>query len=409
MRYYLSYFIIFLLILASCKKHSRESTIADGLWLGELEAMDGYHLPFNFRLIRSENDSIHMEIYNADETIKVDEITIKQDSIIIHPPVFEGYFAGIFTEKSINGRFIKEELNRSVPFSAHYGQKERFKTGDKANVNVSGNWETVFSDGTDDRYVAKGVFEQKGKKVTGTFETATGDYRFLEGVVTGDSLKLSAFDGSHAFLFVAKATDSLLDGMFYSGNHFKEPFQAKRNDAFELPDADSLTFLKPGYDSFNFTFPNALGEQISLKDEQFKDKVVLLQIMGTWCPNCLDETKFYVDYIKKNRPDDVAMVALAFEYAKTEASAFKSINRLVERVDVPYPILLAQYGTTNKTEAQKKLPMLNHVLSYPTTIYLDKKGAVRKIHTGFNGPATGDKFVEFKSEFETFVQQLREE
>ena len=53
--------------------------------------------------------------------------------------------------------------------------------------------------------------------------------------------------------------------------------------------------------------------------------------------------------------------------------------------------------------------MLNHVLSYPTSIFIDKKGRVRKIHTGFNGPATGDKYTEFKAEFESFVSELLSE
>jgi len=50
--------------------------------------------------------------------------------------------------------------------------------------------------------------------------------------------------------------------------------------------------------------------------------------------------------------------------------------------------------------------MLNKVVSYPTTIFIDKKGKVRKIHTGFNGPATGDKYIAFKEDFESFVEML---
>ncbi len=76
---------------------------------------------------------------------------------------------------------------------------------------------------------------------------------------------------------------------------------------------------------------------------------------------------------------------------------------------MPYPILLAQYGTSNKQKANEKLPMLNHILSYPTTIYIDKAGEVRKIHTGFNGPATGEKFVEFKEEFNKTIKALTSE
>jgi len=42
-------------------------------------------------------------------------------------------------------------------------------------------------------------------------------------------------------------------------------------------------------------------------------------------------------------------------------------------------------------------------------LIIDKKGKVRKIHTGFNGPATGDKYTEFKQEFEGFVSELLSE
>jgi len=99
-------------------------------------------------------------------------------------------------------------------------------------------------------------------------------------------------------------------------------------------------------------------------------------------------------------------VGLAFEYAKTEEKAFQAIKRLQEDAGVNYPILLAQYGTSSKLKANEKLPMLNHVLSYPTTIFIDKEREVRKIHTGFNGPATGEKYHQFTQEFESFIEEL---
>ena len=210
-------------------------------------------------------------------------------------------------------------------------------------------------------------------------------------------------------MFTAKVTDSSMNGVFYSGNHFKESFIAKRNEAFELTSSDSLTFIKEGYDKLTFSFPDSDGNMISLDDERYKDKVVIAQIMGTWCPNCLDETKYYVNYLKENPDIDVEFIALAFEYAKTEEGAFKSMKRMKDRIGVQYPMVLAQFGSSDKKLAQEKLPMLNHVLSYPTSIFIDKKGNVRKIHTGFNGPATGEKFIEFKKEFESFVKELLSE
>ena len=200
-----------------------------------------------------------------------------------------------------------------------------------------------------------------------------------------------------------------MQGVFYSGNHYKATFIAKRNADYKLPHEDTLTFLKEGYDTIAFSFPDAEGNMVSLEDERFNNKVVIIQIMGTWCPNCLDESKYYAQFYKDNKAKDFEIVALAFEYAKTEEFAFKGISRLKEKLDIQYPILLAQVGSSSKTKAQEKLPMLNHVLSYPTTIFIDKKGKVRKIHTGFNGPATGEKYISFQKEFEDFVKLLLNE
>ncbi len=386
---------------------NRPKALAEGVWRAELQVTETEVLPFNFEV--TSRDAL--KIFNADEAIMVTDINYSNDTIVFKAPVFEGYIEAVLKNGTLKGNFIKESLDRVVPFTARFGEETRFELQNQtANADVSGNWETVFSPNNEaDRYIAKGIFRQEGQSVTGTFRTTTGDYRYLEGVMDGDTMKLSTFDGAHAFLFTAKVTDSTMNGMFYSGNHWEEPFVAKRNASYELPDANDLTFLNEGYDTLEFTFPDAEGNQVSLSDDRFKNKVVVVQIMGTWCPNCLDESKYYSEFYDTNAEKDIEFVALAFEYAKTEEKAFQSIKRLKDGIGIQYPILLAQYGTSSKTEAQEKLPMLNHVLSYPTSIFIDKKGKVRKIHTGFNGPATGEKFVEFQEEFTTFISELLEE
>lgn len=400
--------VLLIVVIGSCKNPSIQ-TLNKGTWLAELIVQDNEVLPFNFSIKEDKNGALSIEIYNAAEVIQFGKVETKGDSIYIRSSVFEGYIAGTFSKNHITGSFIKESLDRVVPFNAVFGEEKRFRGGKAPKSNISGIWETEFSRNTEDFYMAKGIFVQEEDIVTGTFRTTTGDYRFLEGVMYGDSLKLSAFDGAHAFLFTAKVTDSTLNGVFYSGNHFKEPFGAVRNEVFELPDTDSLTFLKPGFDKLAFSFPDLEGKSVSLSDDRFKDKVVIVQVMGTWCPNCLDETKFLVNYLNNTKNDQLEVVALAFEYAKTKEKAIKSINRLKEAIVVPYPILLAQYGSSSKSKAADKLPMLNHVLSYPTTIFIDKKGQVRKIHTGFNGPATGEKYEVFKKEFDSFIKELTAE
>ena len=373
------------------------------MYLGQLTVNETERLPFNFEVTSTKS----LKIFNAEEVILVDDITYKNDSVYIKMPVFEGYIVAKLREDGMVGTFIHESFEIEMPFEATHNSTERFKITAPAVTKVSGNWEVVFSaDAAEDTYVAKGIFKQNDQIVTGTFQTPTGDYRYLDGVVNGNQLKLSTFDGSHSYLFTATVTDSTMNGTFYAGSTWSTSFEAKRNDLFELPDANALTFLKEGYDRLEFTFPETDSTMVSLNDPDFKNKVVVVQIMGTWCPNCLDETKYFSEYYNNNSDKELKFVALAFEYAKTEEKAFKAIENLKDRIGIEYPVLLAQYGTSDKLEAQKKLPMLNHVLSYPTSIFIDKTGKVRKIHTGFSGPATGQAYIDFKNEFEGFVEQL---
>ncbi len=393
-------------LLFSCNQEVSK-TLKVGIWRGELQVSDQDMLPFNFEVTSPHS----LKLYNADEVIFWDDITYRNDSVLIKMPAFDRhYILAQLTDSILNGVFVKENEERTVPFRAQFGIKERFDIIEQPKHNVSGKWETIFSQGIDDKeYEALGDFQQDGNKVTGTFLTPTGDYRFLEGILNGNHLKLSAFDGSHVFYFTATVSDSIMEGIRFNGNHFTEPFFAKRNDHFEMDDPETLTFLKEGYDKIEFSFPDTSGHMVSLSDPRFFNKVVIVQLMGSWCTNCLDETKYFSNYYREHKDRNIEFVALAFEYAKTEEGAFNSMKRLKNKIGIDYPILLAQYGTVNKTEAQKKLPMLNSIVSYPTTIFIDKKGKVRKIHAGFNGPATGEKYTAFKEEFEKFIDDLLEE
>ncbi|WOI23861.1 peroxiredoxin family protein [Nonlabens ulvanivorans] len=400
------YLLLFILV-AGCQSNVTKE-LKSGSWRLTLDLGNAKELPV---LIEVTEES-QIILINDKERIKVEDISIKGDSITFQPPIFEGIFKGVFVDEiTIKGDFIKPSLDRVVPFTMQYGDQHRFQVGTKEpTTNITGKWETVFSpDSDEDRYIALGIFNQYGQHVTGTFRTTTGDYRYLDGVIEGDQLKLSTFDGAHAFLFEATVTDSTLYGIFYSGNHWQEPFTAQLNNTYELPDAKELTFLKEGYEQLDFSFKDSDGTSISLSDSQFENKVVLVQLLGSWCPNCMEETQFYVDYLKTNPDTDVQIIGLAFEYARTEEKAFQSIERMKKQLEIPYPVLLAQYGNVDKKVAQEKLPMLNHVLSYPTTIYIDKNGKVRRIHTGFNGKATGDSYLKFKDDFYLYLDSLSAE
>tara|TARA_R110001632_G_scaffold29662_13_gene78625 strand:+ start:5292 stop:6506 length:1215 start_codon:yes stop_codon:yes gene_type:complete len=393
-------------VIISCTKENTKS-LENTYYRVFLEVLDNEELPFIIN-VTSKNS---LEIYNAEEVILVDEITYKNDSVFIQVPVFEGYIAAKITDTGFEGDFIIESYDRIVPVKGEKNNKNRFPIIDKQETsNIDGVWQAIFNkDSEEESYVSKGTFKQSGNRITGTFRTPTGDYRYLEGSIYGNKFQLSTFDGAHAFLFTGSIVNDSLSGIFYSGKHWKEPFEAKRNPTYELPSSNDVTFLKEGYDKFEFSFPDENGNLVSLEDKRFKNKVTIVQIMGSWCPNCLDESKYYTQYLKENPNTDVQFISLAFEISKTPELAFKRINRLKERIGIKYPIILAQYGSDDKLLANEKLPMLSHILSFPTSLYIDKKGTVRKIHTGFNGPATGQKYLDYKKEFEDFINILLKE
>jgi len=250
------FIIIFALlsILSSCKEEDN-TKLKTGMYRATLEVQDGKELPFNFKV---RNDEV-IEIYNAEEVIEVDEISYFNDSIRINFPIYEGYIVGKFSNGAIsNAKYIKESLDRVVPATITYDSSERFLDLQPTNQDISGVWEMVFTEEDGSKFIAKGIFKQEGNKMTGTIRTTTGDYRYLEGVVSANLMKYSVFDGAHAFLFTGKIanTGNAMKGEFYSGNHYRAIFKGKRNTDFELPHEDSLTFLNDNYDSLEFSFPD---------------------------------------------------------------------------------------------------------------------------------------------------------
>lgn len=362
-------------------------------------------LPFNAEIIQ-ESNRLQFYTVNGDERIRADEFEVRGDSLFIRLPIFNTALIGKLEAGNIKGNYFdySRKGDYQIPFSATKDSTSRFAIKGKPTQDVSGKWKVAFSPGSDNEYPALGVFEQKGNQAFGTFLTTTGDYRYLEGNVFGDSLFLSCFDGSHVFLFKAKVNDTRIEGDFWSGNHWQENWSGTRDENYELPNPNSLTFIKHGYSKLDFSFKNLNEETVSLTDKKFQDKVVIVQIMGSWCPNCMDETAYLVSLYNKFHQQGLEVVSLAFEKSDNVETNIHSLKRLKEHFDIPYEILIA--GKASKTEAAQKLPMLNHVLSFPTSIFIDREGNVRKIHTGFSGPGTGEYYREFVEETDQFVSEL---
>jgi peroxiredoxin len=406
------YLALFLSLSFAIQTYAQKtSPMKTGSWQGELQLNGTTRLPFYFEFKRAKEKTT-IEIMNGEERIVVDEITETADSINFRMPFFDSEFKCEVKPggKELEGEWINHSKkdNPSIPFRAYKGREY---SCDKSlpifNTLQSSKWEVTFSPNTPQSEKALGIFQFNAKehKVTGTFLTESGDYRYLSGYACTDWIYLSCFDGVHAYYFHWKIQgDGTLAGDFYSGSTGYEKWIAKPNNNFALHNPDSLTFLKKGYTGVDFKFKNTEGKEVSSKDEQFRNKVVVIQIMGSWCPNCMDEARYYSGIYPKYKDKGLVAVGLAFEKSTDPAVALPNVQRMKKRLNIPYDILLT--GKSGAAGASEALPGLNAVVAFPTTIYLDKKGRVRKIYTGFSGPGTGVYFDKYKEENERFLEKL---
>ena len=382
------------------------------LYKGTLVRDDGNEIVFSFELHKRIKQPV-VYIINGKERIKVDSVRMTADSIIIKMPLFESYFKAAMNKNIWTGVWFKETSKgtQQIPFTARPTATRFPLSNGAAKISITGRWEADFASDSGKAINAVAEFQQQGNTLKGSFLTTTGDYRYLSGIVTGKQLKLSTFDGSHAFLFTADITgkNKIINGKFYSGKTFVDQWTAERKSSAVVPPNASAMYLKPGETSLNFRFPDLDSNLISINDERFKNKVVVIQLMGSWCPNCMDETAFLSDYYKANKNRGVEVLGLAYEYSSNFARAKQGLLKFKYRLNVQYPLLFTGVTVSDEQRTEKTLPQVTPIKVFPSLIIIDKKGVVRKLDNGFYGPGTGIHYEQYKKEFNETINQLLSE
>jgi thiol-disulfide isomerase/thioredoxin len=145
---------------------------------------------------------------------------------------------------------------------------------------------------------------------------------------------------------------------------------------------------------------------VSLNDERFKNKVVVIQLMGSWCPNCMDETDFLSRYYNKNKGRGIEMVSLAYEYSTDFDRSVASLKKFQKRFNVQYPMLITGVTVRDTLRTQKTLPEVTEIKVFPSSIIVDKHGKIRYFETDFFGQGTGEHYREYVRKFEGTMKRL---
>ncbi len=390
---------------------------ASGTWRAWLDSPGG-ELPFGLEL-RQDAGTWNAVLVNGPERITIPSVEIAVGQVLLRMDHYDSHLAAKVARdgKSLTGTWEKRrsatETTR-MAFYASHGAQPRFPKLAPATESpqapadaFAGRWQVAFASDTDP---AVGVF-RVGKttgNLFGTFLTATGDYRYLAGQQRGDELALSCFDGAHAFLFRAtRQADGTLAGDFWSRDTWHDTWTAVRDDAASVPDPYAQTTWDQELGLAGMVFTDLEGRPRSLADPAFAGRARILQVFGSWCPNCHDETAFLAEFERRYRDRGLAVVGIAFELTGGFERDRRQLQRFEERYDVQYPLLIG--GVADKSLATQAFGALDRVRSYPTTIFLHADGRVRSIHSGFTGPGTGAAYDAVREEFTSLVEELLNE
>jgi thiol-disulfide isomerase/thioredoxin len=399
-----SYFSVALLMSVMLVGCSRVDEPTVGQYRAVLE-LPGGEAPFGLEIAR-EGNSFALILANGNERTRVSDVSIEKGELRAKFPGYENSMKATLHRNSLKGNvtLIKAGgVEQVIPFEAKLNENYRFyKKPVSDNADVAGRWAVTFTDSEGKASNAVAVFEQEHDRVTGTVMTPTGDHRFLEGQVHGDEVQLSTFAGGLAYLYKLKVVDGQLQGEYWQGLKGHEKVAAQRNPDAELVEIE--TTLKAPDQRLDFTFNDVDGHPVSLSDERFRGKVVVVTLGGTWCPNCHDEAAFLVPFYEQYRDKGFEIVALMFERHGEFDKAAAAVRGYQRDLNIKFPVLIA--GVADDEDPERKLPTLSGVYGYPTAIFLDRRGQVRKIHTGFTGPATGKHYDEYTTEFKALVDEL---
>lgn len=396
-------------MLSSCEGGSAKKSFKGLLQPGEYSLvfdMDTLSIPIQFHV--GENGG--WSIVNWTERIEVDSISWSDSTFSAKMPLFNTTLNGrVINDSTFSGSWTDHARQPlyEIPFLAKktdLPELPKGKNPDQLIYSVLFSPEIPLSH--DD---AIGMFYRYDTLLYGTFLTRSGDHRFLQGRYNeGDKeIMLSGFDGAHMFHYKAVVKGDSLIGKFYSGKHHSANWVGVMNPKARLQHPDSIAKLKSPDAEFVFNVRAESGDSVRFNKENLSGKVSIVQVSGSWCANCTDETKFLKELHGKYSAKGLQVIPVQFERSDDFEIARKQVQTQHDELGLSYPSYFG--GKIGTGAANRVFTSIDNITAYPTAIFIDKKGEVRKIHTGFYGPGTGDFNRIYTTELDSFVQMLLNE
>jgi thiol-disulfide isomerase/thioredoxin len=373
-----------------------------GLWFARVSPTEENPVEFQVRIARKAKN-LTASLVNGASSEPFSGVTWDGRTLTLEMAHYDAKIVAEAKGSDLEGTYARvvSTGTREFPFSASR-RAPAPTTVRKAGVSVTGTWaaEIARPAGGSEKVVA--LLKQKGTAVAGTMATSSGDYGPLHGTFDGEQLVLMVFNGIFVYRFDAELLpDGTLAGEFRSGKNPPVDWKASRQAA--APEFAGPTPKEPGR-PFAFRLPDLDGNPVSSSDARFAGKAMIVTAMGTWCPNCHDEAVVLEELERTFGAEGLEVVAFTYEYSGDMERNRRLVGEFRKRVGADYPILFA--GTTKEAGGSPLFAALVGPRAYPTTIFLDRKHRIVKVHAGFDGPATGGRYRKLKNDWKETARKL---
>ena len=395
------FFALFLAFVPVVLPQSNSPKSIAGVWDATVR-IRGLVIPFRMDLAVN-GPTVSGAFFNGDERVTSTRGSIENSTLSIHwdhylselrATLENGVLSGSYTEGGRRGG--------TWPFEAHHHSASA--PPDPGAPSINGLWELENVKSGKGESTWRLIVQQKGGEVSAAILRIDGDTGALTGIYRGGKFILSHFDGARASLMeITPAQDGTLD-VLMDGQTKMTAVRPEVARARNLPPPDNFethTSVKDASVPFRFSFPDLNGHIVSNTDPRFRGKVVLVEITGSWCPNCHDEAPFLVELYKKYHEQGLEIVALDFEEESQLANP-ERLRAFIAKYGIQYNVLLCG----QPDEAKQKLVQAVNWDSWPTTFFLDRQGLVRLVHAGFPGSPSGELYRQAVREYKTEVESL---
>ena len=369
-----------------------------GLWDATVKP-NAVEIPFRFEILGGGND-VRGSFFNGEEKETSNSGKFEAGGLWLRFDSYATRLEATLKDGELDGTYGRE--GRSYRFHAVRFRPPTAEANAQA-PSIAGLWEVAAPSAKSGERAWRFIVRQSGAEVSAAILRVDGDTGAIEGKYKDGKFLLSHFDGARPLLLeVTPATDGTL-ALVENGHKLTavRSAQARAQGLPEPVDPSRHTSVKAPAEPLHFSAPDLDGKLVTVRDARFRDKVVIVAISGSWCPNCHDEAPFLEELYRKYRGRGLEVVSLSFEQGE-QVKDPAELRAFIHEYGIDYTVLVPG----EPSELAARLPQAVDLDCWPTTFYLGRDGKVRSVHAGFPGRASGEFHEELRRDVNNLIERL---